>query len=81
MHVHWRLGERFFAKNLVDYDPAQNMMNWIWVASVLPFAQAPFRRIDAYKTAEKFDADGTYVKRWLGDAATDAATATKADPE
>ena len=71
MHVHWRLGERFFAKHLVDYDPAQNMMNWIWVASVLPFAQAPFRRIDAYKTAEKFDADGTYVKRWLGDT-TDA---------
>lgn len=68
MHVHWRLGERFFAKHLVDYDPAQNMMNWIWVASVLPFAQAPFRRIDAYKTAEKFDADGTYVKRWLDDA-------------
>lgn len=66
MHVHWRLGERFFAKHLVDYGPAQNMMNWIWVASVLPFAQAPFRKIDAYKTAEKFDADGKYVERWLG---------------
>jgi deoxyribodipyrimidine photo-lyase len=64
MGVHWRLGERFFARHLVDYDPAQNMMNWIWVASVLPFAQAPFRRIDAYKTAEKFDADGEYVKKW-----------------
>ena len=66
MGVHWRLGERFFARHLVDYDPAQNMMNWIWVASVLPFSQAPFRRIDAYKTAEKFDADGEYVKKWAG---------------
>lgn len=64
MGVHWRLGERFFARHLVDYDPAQNMMNWIWVASVLPFAQAPFRRIDAYKTMEKYDADGEYVKKW-----------------
>lgn len=73
MHVHWRLGERFFAKHLVDYDPAQNMMNWIWVASVLPFAQAPFRKIDAYKTAEKFDADGTYVEKWLGSGASAAA--------
>lgn len=70
MGVHWRLGERFFAKHLVDYDAAQNMMNWIWVASVLPFAQAPFRRIDAYTTAKKFDADGEYVKKWLQGSAT-----------
>jgi deoxyribodipyrimidine photo-lyase len=65
MGVHWRLGERFFARHLVDYDPAQNMMNWIWVASVLPFASAPFRRVDAYRTAEKYDPDGVYVSRWL----------------
>lgn len=67
MGVHWRLGERFFAKHLVDYDATQNMMNWIWIASALPFAMAPFRRIDAYKTAEKFDPDGTYIKTWLGE--------------
>jgi deoxyribodipyrimidine photo-lyase len=62
--VHWRLGERFFAQHLVDYDATQNMMNWIWVASVLPFAQAPFRKIDAYRTADKFNAEGEYVGRW-----------------
>jgi deoxyribodipyrimidine photo-lyase len=66
MGVHWRLGERFFAKHLVDYDPAQNMMNWIWVASKLPFASAPFRRVDAYTTAKKFDPDGKYVAKWGG---------------
>jgi len=65
MGIHWRLGERFFAQHLIDYDPAQNMMNWIWVASVLPFASAPFRRIDPIKTAERFDADGKYVKQFL----------------
>ena len=53
------------------------MMNWIWVASVLPFAQAPFRKIDAYKTAEKFDADGKYVERWLGSGAAVADSAEK----
>lgn len=63
--VHWRLGERFFAQHLVDYDATQNMMNWIWVASVLPFASAPFRKVDPYRTAERFNADGVYVKRWL----------------
>jgi deoxyribodipyrimidine photo-lyase len=67
MKIHWRHGERFFAKHLVDYDAAQNMMNWIWVASKLPFASAPFRKVDAYRTAEKFDKNGTYVKRWFGE--------------
>jgi deoxyribodipyrimidine photo-lyase len=64
MHVHWRLGERFFAQHLVDVSPSNNCGNWQWVASVLPFSQAPFRKVDAYKTAEKFDPDGTYVKKW-----------------
>lgn len=76
MGVHWRLGERFFAKHLVDYDAAQNMMNWIWVASVLPFAQAPFRRIDAYTTAKKFDPDGKYVKKWLQGTATGSSSSS-----
>lgn len=70
--VHWRLGERFFAEHLVDYDATQNMMNWIWIASVLPFASAPFRKVDAYRTAERFNADGVYVKRWLGTATGDS---------
>jgi deoxyribodipyrimidine photo-lyase len=67
MKIHWRHGERFFAKHLVDYDATQNMMNWIWVASELPFASAPFRKISAKGTAEKFDPDEVYVKEWLGE--------------
>ncbi len=63
--VAWRWGERFFAQHLVDYDPAQNMMNWIWVASVLPFASAPFRRHDPVRTAERLDPDSTYRNQWL----------------
>ena len=63
--IHWRHGERFFAQHLVDYDPAQNMMNWIWMASALPFASAPFRKVSAKGTAEQFNQDGTYVKTWL----------------
>jgi deoxyribodipyrimidine photo-lyase len=65
--VHWRWGERFFAKHLVDYDPAQNMMNWIWIASVLPFASAPFRRHDPERYAERFDKSGAYREKWLED--------------
>jgi deoxyribodipyrimidine photo-lyase len=65
--VHWRWGERFFAQHLVDYDAAQNMMNWIWVASVLPFASAPFRRHDPETSAKRLDPDKIYLHKWLGD--------------
>jgi deoxyribodipyrimidine photo-lyase len=65
VNIHWRHGERFFAKHLVDYDATQNMMNWIWIASELPFASAPFRKVSAKGTAEKFDPDEVYVKEWL----------------
>jgi deoxyribodipyrimidine photo-lyase len=67
MGIHWRLGERYFAEKLVDYDFTQNMCNWIWVASKLPFASAPFRRISAERTAEKLDPDNEYIHKWLGD--------------
>jgi len=63
--VHWRWGERFFAQHLVDYDPAQNMMNWISVASALPFGSPPFRRHDPERSAERFDHNGIYRRKWL----------------
>jgi deoxyribodipyrimidine photo-lyase len=63
--IFWRWGERFFAQHLVDYDFAQNFGNWCWVASVLPFSQAPFRRLDAETQAKKFNSNGEYVERWL----------------
>jgi deoxyribodipyrimidine photo-lyase len=43
MGVHWRWGERFFAQHLVDYDPAQNMMDFSSICSsirVTPFPSA-----------------------------------------
>lgn len=46
LKIHWRWGERHFAKHLVDYDFTQNFCNWCWVSSVLPFAMPPFRRFD-----------------------------------
>jgi deoxyribodipyrimidine photo-lyase len=63
--VQWRWGERFFAQHLVDYDPAQNMMNWISVASVLPFGSPPFRRHDPEASAKRLDKAGIYRNRWL----------------
>jgi deoxyribodipyrimidine photo-lyase len=66
LKIYWRWGERFFAQNLVDYDFAQNFGNWCWVASVLPFSQAPFRRHDPETYKKRFNAEGLYVNKWLG---------------
>ena len=65
VRVHWRWGEAFFAKHLVDYDFAQNFGNWCWVASVLPFSSAPFRRLDPERQLALTDPDGEYVEKWL----------------
>jgi deoxyribodipyrimidine photo-lyase len=65
LKINWRWGERWFAQNLVDYDFSQNFGNWIWVASVLPFASAPFRRLDPEIQLKKFDPSGEYVNKWL----------------
>ena len=67
--VHWRWGEQYFAQKLVDYDVTQNMMNWIWVSSVLPFASAPFRRLDPEVQAKQYDALRIYRSTWLGNSA------------
>ena len=66
MKIHWRWGEQYFAQKLVDYDVTQNMMNWIWVSSVLPFASAPFRRLDPEVQAKQFDPLNQYRSTWLG---------------
>jgi deoxyribodipyrimidine photo-lyase len=34
LHVDWRLGERYFAARLIDYDQAANIGGWQWSASV-----------------------------------------------
>lgn len=65
MKIHWRWGEQYFAQKLVDYDVTQNMMNWIWVSSVLPFASAPFRRLDPEVQAERYDPLKQYRATWL----------------
>jgi len=64
-HVYWRWGERFFAQHLVDYDPAQNMMNWINVSSLAPFGMAPFRRHDPEASAKRLDPENEYIDRWI----------------
>lgn len=60
----WRLGEQWFWDTLLDADPANNPGNWQWVAGCGLDAAPYFRIFNPLTQAERFDPDGTYVKRW-----------------
>jgi deoxyribodipyrimidine photo-lyase len=63
--VDWRLGERYFALHLNDYDLASNNGNWQWAASTGCDAQPWFRIFNPVTQGQRFDAQGEFVRRWL----------------
>lgn len=65
LHIDWRLGERYFATKLVDYDPAVNNGNWQWVASTGCDAQPYFRIFNPWIQQKKFDPECIYIKKWI----------------
>ena len=62
--IDWRLGERYFAEKLLDYDLAANNGGWQWSASTGVDAQPYFRIFNPYTQSKKFDPDGIFIKRW-----------------
>lgn len=62
--IDWRLGEKYFAQKLLDYDMAANNGGWQWSASTGVDAQPYFRIFNPYNQSEKFDPDGIYIRQW-----------------
>ncbi len=67
--VDWRVGERWFWNTLVDADSANNPAGWQWVSGSGADAQPYFRIFNPILQGEKFDPDGTYVRRWVPEVA------------
>ena len=65
LHVDWRLGERYFADKLIDFDLAANNGGWQWAASTGCDAQPWFRIFNPITQSQKFDAEGAFIKRYL----------------
>lgn len=61
----WRAGEAWFWDTLVDADPANNAASWQWVAGSGADAAPYFRIFNPVTQGEKFDPDGTYVRRFV----------------
>lgn len=65
LHIDWRMGEKYFAQRLIDYDPAVNNGNWQWVASTGCDAQPYFRIFNPWIQQKKFDPRCLYIKKWV----------------
>jgi deoxyribodipyrimidine photo-lyase len=63
--VDWRVGEKYFAQNLIDYDPASNNGNWQWVSGSGADSQPYFRIFNPWTQGEKHDENAEYIKKWI----------------
>ena len=63
--VDWRMGEKYFADQLNDFDLAANNGGWQWAASTGCDAQPYFRIFNPVTQSEKFDADGAFIRKYL----------------
>jgi deoxyribodipyrimidine photo-lyase len=61
----WQAGEAWFWDTLVDADLAVNSASWQWVAGSGADAAPYFRIFNPVLQGEKFDPDGTYVRRYV----------------
>ena len=63
--INWTEGERFFKNCLLDYNEANNVSGWQWVAGSGADAAPYFRIFNPILQGEKFDKEGDYVKKWI----------------
>lgn len=65
LHLDWQRGARWFMHHLVDGDLASNQHGWQWTAGTGTDAAPFFRIFNPTTQGQRFDPDGTYVRRWI----------------
>ena len=61
----WKIGERFFAEKLNDFELASNIGGWQWAAGTGCDAAPYFRVFNPYTQQKKFDPAWEYIKKWV----------------
>ena len=69
LHMDWQRGARWFMQHLVDGDLASNQHGWQWTAGTGTDAAPFFRIFNPTTQGQRFNPDGTYVRRWVGELA------------
>ena len=65
--IDWRIGEKYFASKLFDYEQSSNIGNWQWVAGCGVDASPYFRIFNPYEQQKKFDKEKVYIKKWISE--------------
>lgn len=65
LHCHWRLGESFFMRHLVDGENASNNGGWQWSAGTGADAAPYFRIQNPWTQTKRHDPDGRYIRQWV----------------
>jgi len=60
--IPWWMGEKEFARQLVDYDPSSNIGGWQWTCIGI---DGYFRSMNPYIQSQTHDPDCIYIKRYV----------------
>ena len=63
--VEWRIGERYFAQQLTDYDIASNNGNWQGISGTGVDMKPYFRDMNPWIQSSKFDSKAEYIRKWV----------------
>jgi len=63
--VHWREGEAYFMRKLVDGEIASNNGGWQWSAGTGADAAPYFRIQNPWTQTERYDPHGAYIREWV----------------
>lgn len=66
----WRLGEKYFASHLVDFDFASNNGGWQWSASTGTDAVPWFRLFNPVVQSQRFDPEGKFIRKFCPELAS-----------
>jgi len=69
LHLEWQQGAEWFERNLSDFDPASNSHGWQWTAGCGTDASPYYRVFNPVLQGLKFDPDGNYVRKYVGELA------------
>ncbi len=65
LRIHWVEGEKHFRNCLMDFNEANNVAQWQWVAGCGADAAPYFRIFNPILQGIKFDQEGIYTKKWV----------------
>ncbi len=63
--IDWRLGERYFARKLLDFELSSNVGGWQWAASSGCDAAPYFRVFNPELQMQRFDPQNRYILKWV----------------